>query len=1519
MTGILPASLGNLSQLQSLVIFQNPIAGTLPASLGNLSQLTSLNIEYTQINGEIPASLGNLPRLTSLFLAQNQLTGIIPASLGKLTQLENLYLFGNSLTKCIPAELASLCGKDVLITSGAKPDSYFTTFCSNGTGTCSTTPTTGNLTLTQPTYDCATGAFKFNTTGGNGSPITYFAPGITGPTTNPNQFVDAGLRQAADAKPISLSATQSGVTVTYVFDLRATCPIGPNPPVQTNPDRAALVELYNATNGPGWTRKTNWLQGDSPCNWFGVKCDGTGRVTELSLSGNNLNGTLPASFGNLSQLTYLNLGQNQLSGSIPVTLGNLSQLKSFLLPNNQLTGSIPASLGNLSQLTYLTLQVNRLTGPIPASLGNLANVQFLLLDSNQLSGTIPASLGNLSQVLYLQLSGNRLSGNIPNELSNLPKLIGLSLLSNQLSGSIPANFGNLSQLTSLQLQDNQLSGPIPPSLGNLTQLQSLSLFNNQLSGSIPVDLGRLTRLLNMSLSNNQLSGCFPNELASLCGKSVSMSNNPGLPGGGNFDNFCSTGTGSCSPPSSSSLTLTQPTYNCTTGAFTFNTTGGNGSTITYFAPGITGPTTNPNQFVDAGLRQAADAKPISLSATQSGVTATYVFDLRATCPIGPNPPVQTNNDRAILVDLYNATKGPIWVNKTNWLQGDSPCNWFGVSCNENGRVIKLSLGSNNLTGTLPASLGNLSQLESLILRRNELNGSIPANLGSLSSLIDLYLNNNQLSGNLPASLGNLSKVAYFQLEANKLTGSIPANLGNLSQVQSLGLNDNQLTGEIPAELGNLKNLTGLNLNDNQLSGPIPASLGNLSKVLVLYLSVNKLSGSIPASLGSLSQIQYINFSGNRLTGSIPASLGNLSQIKSLLLINNSLSGCFPAELASLCGKDVLLLGNLGLPGGGDFASFCINRTGACTGTPTPGNLALTAPTYDCTTGAFTFNTTGGDGSTITYFAPGITGPTTNPNQFVDAGLRQAADAQPLTLSATQSGVTVTYRFDLRATCPIGTNPPVQSNPDRAILVDLYNSTNGPGWRLNNNWLQGDSPCNWFGVKCDVTGRVTELSLSGNNLNGTLPASLGNLSQLTYLSLGQNQISGSIPATLGNLSQLKSLLLFTNQLSGPIPASLGNLSQLTYLTLQTNRLTGIVPVSLGNLANVQYLLLDNNLLSGPIPVSLSNLSQALYLQLSNNQLSGNIPGELSNLPKLVSLILFGNQLSGSIPTGLGNLTQLEALQLQRNQLSGPIPATLGNLTQLRFLFLDNNQLSGSIPASLGRLTQLVNISLNTNQLSGCFPTELTSLCGKSVLMTGNPGLPGGGDFASFCSNRTGACPVTPTTGLSLTQPTYNCATGAFKFNTIGGNGTPIEYQAPGITGWTTNPNQFVDKESRTANDVQPFMLMARQSGTVATYTWNLKQACGRARVATEEVGTTLSLQVLGNPAREQVRVLITGAEGQPVQLRLTDLQGRLLESRTVEQAGASEEQRFQLDQAGPHLLLLQATKQQQVRTVKIVRQ
>jgi hypothetical protein len=73
-----------------------------------------------------------------------------------------------------------------------------------------------------PLYDCGTGAITFRTVDGDGTPITYFAIGITRNTpTDASGTVEAELR--ADPKPIVIQATQSGVTVSYTFDLPGAC------------------------------------------------------------------------------------------------------------------------------------------------------------------------------------------------------------------------------------------------------------------------------------------------------------------------------------------------------------------------------------------------------------------------------------------------------------------------------------------------------------------------------------------------------------------------------------------------------------------------------------------------------------------------------------------------------------------------------------------------------------------------------------------------------------------------------------------------------------------------------------------------------------------------------------------------------------------------------------------------------------------------------------------------------------------------------------------------------------------------------------------------------------------------------------------------------------------------------------------------------------------------------------------------------------------------------------------------
>jgi hypothetical protein len=174
-------------------------------------------------------------------------------------------------------------------------------------------------------------------------------------------------------------------------------------------------------------------------------------------------------------------------------------------------------------------------------------------------------------------------------------------------------------------------------------------------------------------------------------------------------------------------------------------------------------------------------------------------------------------------------------------------------------------------------------------------------------------------------------------------------------------------------------------------------------------------------------------------------------------------------------------------------------------------------------------------------------------------------------------------------------------------------------------------------------------------------------------------------------------LANNQLTGSIPATLGNLTALQGLYASNNRLTGSIPVELCSLPNLGYIYLDNNLLTGSIPPELGSMPNLRQIFLYSNGLSGSIPPELGNATGLTWIVLRYNQLSGEIPVELGNLVNLQSLRLSHNQLSGEIPDTLGNLTELWEMLINANQLTGPIPTSLVNLTALTATNVGYNAL------------------------------------------------------------------------------------------------------------------------------------------------------------------------------------------------------------------------------
>ncbi|HUN07955.1 MAG TPA: COR domain-containing protein [Aggregatilineales bacterium] len=190
-------------------------------------------------------------------------------------------------------------------------------------------------------------------------------------------------------------------------------------------------------------------------------------------------------------------------------------------------------------------------------------------------------------------------------------------------------------------------------------------------------------------------------------------------------------------------------------------------------------------------------------------------------------------------------------------------------------VKSLDLESLGLS-EVPASIGQLSQLQTLYLHDNQLT-SLPESLGQLTQLQTLDLHDNQLTS-LPESLGQLSQLLTLDLQDNQLT-SLPESLGQLSQLQTLYLHGNQLTS-LPESLGQLSQLQTLYLHGNQLTS-LPESLGQLSQLQALYLHYNQLT-TLPESLGQLTQLRTLMLYDNELTR-LPESLGQLTQLRALYL------------------------------------------------------------------------------------------------------------------------------------------------------------------------------------------------------------------------------------------------------------------------------------------------------------------------------------------------------------------------------------------------------------------------------------------------------------------------------------------------------------------------------------------------------------------------------------------------------------------------------------------------------------
>ncbi|XP_045828614.1 receptor protein kinase TMK1 [Trifolium pratense] len=275
------------------------------------------------------------------------------------------------------------------------------------------------------------------------------------------------------------------------------------------------------------------------------------------------------------------------------------------------------------------------------------------------------------------------------------------------------------------------------------------------------------------------------------------------------------------------------------------------------------------------------------------------------------------------------------------------------------------------------------------------------------------------------------------------------------------------------------------------------------------------------------------------------------------------------------------------------------------------------------------------------------------------------------------------------------------NDDVSVMQTLKTNLNPP---ISLGWSDPD-PCKWNHVTCSDEKRVTRIQIGRQNLQGTLPQTLQNLTQLEHLELQFNNFSGPIPS-LHNLNSLQVFMAGSNSFSAIPEDFFANKSQLVTVEIDDNPFEPWeIPLSLKDALSLRNFSANNANVKGKLPDFFSDevFSSLTLLHLAFNKLEGGLPKSFSGL-NVQSLWLNGqksdSKLSGSVDV-LQNMTSLSEVWLHTNKFSGPLPSFEG-LESLKVLSLRDNSFTGVVPSSLVSLKSLKVVNLTNNLFQGPMP-------------------------------------------------------------------------------------------------------------------------------------------------------------------------------------------------------------------------